>query len=218
MSPEDIRAEADDAARAFAKLVGQDSGTTGIPKPVEIVVTQTETDVEKFGLQLNPKSTSAAPPAQGQPGPPPPPPELTCAPPEVASISVAFSGIVACSCLGSGTESFLGANLGMNASFVLPRISSTSFQLSAGAIMRVTKWSPSSGCSGTIEFVHDNNCLVFASCNASTGLWTVAIQQQGDFFYGFFGRGTSNPIAAEGVCDFPTSPDLFHQGTATITI
>lgn len=87
MTPEEIRTEADDAARAFAKLVSQDTRSTGIPKPVEIVVTQTETDVEKFGLQLNPKSTSAAPSAQGQQGPPPPP---ACNPCDPRHLSIRF--------------------------------------------------------------------------------------------------------------------------------
>lgn len=146
----------------------------------------------------------------------PPPPE-GCPGEDIDEITVVFSGIVACPCLGSGTESFLGTDLGLNASFVLPRISSTTFQLSTSALYRVTKWSPNTNCSGSIEFEHESACLVQASCNATTHIWTVAIQDQVDFFFGFFGRGETMPIAAEGVCDFPTSPDLFHQGAATIS-
>ena len=75
MSPEDIRAEADAATAAFAKLLsssGQE--TTGIPKPTEITVSETETDVEKFGLLGKPESgAQPIPPGQGGHVEPPPP-------------------------------------------------------------------------------------------------------------------------------------------------
>ncbi len=146
------------------------------------------------------------------------PPPLTCIDhPPMDQITVTFSGIVPCPCEGSGSESFLGTDLGgLNASFVLPRIGSFTYQLSTSALYRVTKWSPNTNCTGDIEFEHESDCLVFASCNSETNLWTVAIEDQVDFFFAFFGQGDANPIAAEGVCDFPSSPDLFHQGTATI--
>jgi hypothetical protein len=106
MTRAEIRAEADQAARDFAKLVAESNkGVTGIPKPVEIIVTQTETDVEKFGLQLNPKSASATPPASG-PGVPPPPPPVGC-PTSGGFISIEFSGVnFDCGCIieGVGTS------------------------------------------------------------------------------------------------------------------
>jgi hypothetical protein len=145
-------------------------------------------------------------------------PPTGCPPAEVDEITVTFSGIVACECLGSGTESFIGTDLGgLNGTFVLPRISSSTFQLSRGPLYRVTKWSPNTDCTGDIEFEHESDVLVYASCNAETDRWTIAIQDQVDFFYAFFGRGDTMPIAAEGVCDFPTSPDLFIDGTATVS-
>lgn len=137
---------------------------------------------------------------------------------DVDEITVAFTGIVPCSCLGSGSESFLGTDLGgLNGSFVLPRISSTAFQLARGPLYRVTKWSPATDCTGDIEFEHESDVLVFASCNPDTEVWTVAIQDQGDFFFAFFGQSAANPVPAEGVCNFPTSPDLFINGNATIS-
>jgi hypothetical protein len=58
MTAAEVRAEADQAAADFARTVAQsDSGTTGIPKPPEVIVSQVETDTERFGLDFEPQST-----------------------------------------------------------------------------------------------------------------------------------------------------------------
>lgn len=135
----------------------------------------------------------------------------------ITSVTVTFSGILACACYGSGSLSYLGTDLGgLNASFVLPRINSTTFRLVSSPLFRVTKWSPNTDCTGTIEFEHESTCWVQASCNSTTNRWTVAIQEQVDSFFAFFGRGhAGTSIAAEGVCGDGT--DLFSAGSAVIS-
>lgn len=86
-SREQIRAEADEAARAFAaRLASEEQVVTGIPKPPEITVTETTTDVEPFGLDLDPKSSAEIPATTG-PGPPGPP---SCNPCDQRHLSIRF--------------------------------------------------------------------------------------------------------------------------------
>src|SRR4029077_14834926 len=73
MSPEQARSEADEEAAAFAqRLAKEEAQTTGIPKPTEITVSVTETDVERFGLEVG-QPESAGVSIGGDGGPPPPP-------------------------------------------------------------------------------------------------------------------------------------------------
>lgn len=66
MTREEIAAEADSAARQFAADLSAQDTSTGIPKPIEIVISQTETDIEKFGLDFEPTSKAdTIPPASG---------------------------------------------------------------------------------------------------------------------------------------------------------
>ena len=64
MTPEQLRAEADQAAQEFAAAEIPDE-TTGIPKPPRIEVTETETDVEPFGLNFEEPETASEAPASG---------------------------------------------------------------------------------------------------------------------------------------------------------
>jgi hypothetical protein len=69
VTPDEIRDEADQAARDFAAQLAKSASTsTGIPKPPEITVTLTETEVEKFGLRMKPQSATSVEPASGQGG------------------------------------------------------------------------------------------------------------------------------------------------------
>jgi hypothetical protein len=82
MTREQIRAEADQAAQEFAEQIAQsENETTGIPKPVKIIITETETDVEPFGLNFEAPETASEAPAAGDGGgggePPPEPCPLT---------------------------------------------------------------------------------------------------------------------------------------------
>lgn len=96
MTPEDRQRflmETEDSVRQFAALVeARNAGSTGIPKPPEIIVTETETETERFGLKLDPKdeSSSASPGAPSSTTPP-----FVC--PD--GLSITFSGIVLdCEC------------------------------------------------------------------------------------------------------------------------
>jgi hypothetical protein len=60
VTEDQIRAEADEATRVFAAAVAaRESKTTGVPKPMEIVVTQTETEPIIFGIALQTPDPSA---------------------------------------------------------------------------------------------------------------------------------------------------------------
>jgi hypothetical protein len=132
-------------------------------------------------------------------------------------ITVAFSGIVSCGCLGSGITSVKGTDLGgVNGTYVLPRISSSEFELTGvSPAFKEEVWFSSNTCSGSPDASGSENDVIYAQC--SGGGWLVLFRNTLDYIVFHVDAPTISPVSNGIICGGFVGGALFHNGIATIS-
>jgi hypothetical protein len=136
-------------------------------------------------------------------------------------VQVVFSGITYCGCRDNGDGTSVGAtDFGVNGTFILPRINSTTFQLvvPSPGLFRVLNYYSSPSCGGTASHF-DGPTYITAQCTGA-GRWYVNMIDNSGIYCAFGNNPGPSPLTNNIPCGPDSSSgliDLFHLGTATVT-